>query len=126
MRTSIFRLSGLAGCSLLLAIPMAAANKAPEKTARKAELAVHSRRSGWAPETVTGKIMTVDPARNLLIIQTSDNVPFDMVVKRTTKIDQGARALTLEQMRADTNKTVSVRFIPERSGDIARVIRIQG
>ena len=80
----------------------------------------------WPAETLSGTIMMVDPAINTVVIQTSGGVPFDMVVGRNTRIESGDRAITLQDLQRDMNKGVSVRFVPERRGDVARTIRLNG
>ena len=68
----------------------------------------------------------VDPAQNLLVVKGPDGVPFDMVVRHSTRIESGGQRLMLNQLSTDQGRNVSVRFIPERSGDVARTIRIGG
>ncbi|HTW95158.1 MAG TPA: hypothetical protein VMB03_13685 [Bryobacteraceae bacterium] len=98
---------GAAACSLLLAIPMIAAP-----------------RTAWPAETLSGTISMIDPALNTVVVQTSGGVPFDMVVTRNTRIESGNQTLTLQDLQQDTNRTVSVRFVPERRGDVARTIQL--
>ena len=124
MNRTFLGMLGVVACSFLLAIPLQAANPVPAKTPHNAIAA--SRENTWPAEALSGTIMTVDPAQRLVIIQTADGVPFDMVVTRSTRIEAGARELTLDQLKSDTNRNVSVRFVPERSGDIARTIQING
>jgi hypothetical protein len=126
MRRKFFELLGLAACSLLVAIPITAANKTPTKAAKSVLPIRQSAQSAWPPETLNGRIMMVDPSQRLVIIQTADGVPFDMVIRRSTHIKSGTRSLTLNQLQSDNNKSVSVRFVPERSGDVARSIQILG
>jgi hypothetical protein len=101
-------------CALLVGIPLMAANKTA------------ALRSVWPPETLSGTITMVDPAIKTVVIQTSDGIPFDMVVTGNTRIESGDRAITLQDLRQDMNKGVSVRFVPERRGDVARTIRLNG
>ena len=81
-------------------------------------------RNSWPPETLTGKIMMVNPDQKLVVVRTANGVPFDMVVKPSTRIDQGAEKIDLPALAQDVNRPVSVRFVPERSGDIARSIEV--
>jgi len=124
MRRAFFELLGLAACTVLLVFPVSAANMPSAKPAETAAKTAPAPRSVWPPETVTGKIVSVDPAQNLLIVQ-ADGVPFDMVVRPSTRIESGNEKLTLEQLESDANKTVAVHFVPERSGDIARTIDLK-
>jgi len=121
MRTQ-FSILATAACALLLAIPLAAADSPASKSAKKPAAV----RSMWPPETVFGTIMIVDPSLKTVVVQTSGGVPFDMVVTRNTRIKSGDRAITLQDLKQDTNKGVSVKFVPERRGDIARTIQLNG
>ena len=105
-----------AACALWLAIPMSAASK-HMTTATP---------SAWAPETLNGTITMVDPQQKLVVVQAPGQVPFDLVVTARTRIRSGNQAISLQELTQDTNKTVSVQYTPERSGDVAKSIRITG
>ncbi|HEY9140199.1 MAG TPA: hypothetical protein VIN93_04870 [Bryobacteraceae bacterium] len=70
--------------------------------------------------------MNVDAAQRLLIVKGPDGTPFDMVITARTRIESGSHMLKLNDLQADSNKTVSVRFVPERAGDVAQSIRLAG
>jgi len=106
---------GAAACALLLAVPLVAAN-----TTRKT-----AARSAWPAETLSGTITMVDPGLKTVVVQTG-GVPFDMVVTGNTRIESGNRAITLRDLQQDLNKGVSIRFVPERRGDVARTIQLNG
>jgi hypothetical protein len=82
-------------------------------------------RSAWPPETVSGTIMSVDASKDLVIVKGPDNVPYDIKVGRGTRILSGTQPLRLASLAQEVNQRVSVRFTPERSGDMARLIQIQ-
>ena len=124
MTVRCLKLAG-AACALLLAIPLIAADKPATKTNKKTT-ATAVRRTAWKPETLSGKIMKVDPDQKLVVVQTNDGVPFDMRVTARTRIKSGDREVGLKDLTQDTNKTVSVKFTPERRGDIARSIQLNG
>ncbi len=107
-------LLGAVVCWLTFLVPASAAQKA--KTARTA----------WQPETLNGKIVSVDPAQKLVIVKDAAGVPFDMRVTASTRILADGQKLKLDGLKADAGKSVSVRFTPERSGDIAQSIQIAG
>ena len=123
------RLLTVAGAAyaLLCAIPVPAADK-PATMPDKPAKAVHSMqmRSTWPAETLSGKIAAVDANRKLLVVKDSNGVPFDMVVTPTTRIRSGDRALTLKDLAQDHDRSISVQFVPERRGDVAESIRING
>jgi len=119
---TLFELAGATACALLLAIPLAAADNTPAKTTAKTTGAP---RSVWRAENLTGKITMVDPSQHLIVVN-YQGVPFDMVVERNTRIESGNQKLTLDQLSSDLNKDVTIHFVPERAGDIARTISLQG
>jgi len=121
MKTT-WSLLGLA-CACLLATAGWAAEK-PKATAPEKTQAVKTTRDVWPPETLSGKIMMIDPAKNLLIVTGPSGVPFDLVVTHATKIESGNKKLTLDALGKDLQKNISVRFVPERSGDIARSVQV--
>jgi hypothetical protein len=103
-------------CALALAIPAAAGDKA---IAAKTQ-------SAWPPETLSGTITMVDRAQKLLVVQDPDKVTFDMVVTPKTHIKSGNESLTLQDLSRYQNQNVSIKFVPERRGDVAESIRIKG
>jgi len=109
---------------VLATISIAAENPGPktEKVTAKDPTV----RSMWPPETLSGKITMVDPAKNLVVVTGPHGVPFDMRVTTATRIRSGDKNLTLQDLNQDQQKAVSIRFVPERSGDIARSIQVTG
>ena len=102
-------LLAISACALMSAIPLAAA----------------SMRSAWPAESLSGKITNVDPGRNMVVIQTADGIPFDMYVTNKTRIQSGEQSIALKDLAGDMNQSVSVKFVPERRGDVAESIRIE-
>ena len=125
MRVELSMLAATA-CALLLAIPLTAANKPAAARMKKNGTTTAAMRSAWPPETLSGKIAMVDPDRKLAVVETPDGVSYDMVVTAKTRIKSGAEAIALKDLTRDLNKDVSVRFTPERRGDVARSIQIGG
>jgi hypothetical protein len=114
----------LAACTVLLAIPLTAADKPSAKAGKvMAALAVGKT---WAPEVLSGKITMVDAVRKLVVVETPSGIPFDMVVTARTHIKSGDHAMTIKDLTTNINKTVSVKFTPERLGDVASSIQIKG
>ena len=64
----------------------------------------------------------VDPNMDLVVVRDSSGVPFDLTVSRSTKIDQGSQREELSQLMP--NESVSVHYVPEARGDIARTIQV--
>ena len=109
-----FLLGSLLGLATF-AVLLAAAPVSSAKTVRQA----------WPAETLTGQIVAVDPAMDLVIVK-ADGVPFDLDVRASTRIESGNQKLTLKDLSSDLKKNVSVHFVPERSGDVARSIQLMG
>ena len=76
----------------------------------------------WAAQNLKGTISMVDPKMNLVVVRDSSGVPFDIKVARSTRIDAGAKREELSQLAP--NQSVSVQFVPEANGDIARTIQV--
>ncbi|MCC7175427.1 MAG: hypothetical protein IT159_09550 [Bryobacterales bacterium] len=113
-------------CGLLLAIPAAAAGKAPAAPSKASVAASSARRTIWPPENLSGKILAVNPDHNLVIVKDAEGTNFDVVVTSKTRIRSGGRAIALKDLAQFQNKEVTLRLIPERRGDIAEWIRIEG
>jgi hypothetical protein len=110
MKTIQRSLLAISACALMSAIPLIAATM----------------RSAWPPEFLSGKIVNVDPDRKLVVMQTPDGIPFDMVVTAKTLIKSGDQSIALKDLTRDMNQSVSVKFVPERRGDVAESIRLNG
>jgi hypothetical protein len=124
----VIKISALAaiGVASLLsfAMPVAAANQ--PKTLQNKTTETTNKRKAWPPETISGSIMLVDPAAKILVVQDAGGTPFDLIVNTRTRIEGGGNKLTLNDLEGDTHKGASVRFIPERGGDVALSIQVQG
>lgn len=80
--------------------------------------------SQWPLETVKGTIEMVDPDMSLIVVKDASGVPFDFTISRSTRIGTQKVSSGLEELKSDVNRTVSVRFAPERRGDVARSIEL--
>jgi hypothetical protein len=116
-------LGAIAG-AVLLALPVSAMAVTTPET-HKPAASTMAAKNAWAPETLAGTIMAVNPDRNLVIVKGPHSVPFDMRVTGRTRILSGNRPVTLASLASDKNDAISVRFTPERSGDIASRIQVQ-
>lgn len=128
MKRNIWNALGTAGCALLFAISMAAADKPAPKTSKAAvhKTVAKATMRHWRAETLSGKIAMVDPANRLVIVKGTDGVPFDMIVTRSTRIESGNQTLKLSDLASKSNQNASVHFVPERRGDVAQSIQITG
>jgi hypothetical protein len=76
------------------------------------------------PQTISGTISMVASANRLVIVKDASGTPFDFRVGKFTKIDVNGQKATLKQLSSEINNTVSVRFVPLVSGDLARTIKV--
>jgi hypothetical protein len=104
----------LAGAALALVIPAMAADKPA------------ALRNAWPAETLSGKVDLVEPGQRVLVVEGPDKVPYDIVVTPRTRIKADGRTVALKDLTQYQNKDVTVRFVPEGRGDIARRIDITG
>lgn len=82
----------------------------------------HGAEMRWAAQNLTGTISMVDPKMELVVVRDSSGVPFDLKVARSTRIDSGAKQVELSQLAP--KEKVSVHYVPEPRGDIARTIQV--
>lgn len=114
-----------AACALLQANPLFA-GKVPAVKKNGNTTNDEAISSASHPETLSGKISMVDPLTSLVVIQTPDGVHYDLDVTSSTRIRSGDRSISLQDLTRYRYKPVSVDFVPERHGDVARSIRIGG
>lgn len=127
MKRKVLAACSAASFTFLMAVPLGAANKPVTPAAQTHKTsAKEPARVAWPVETLSGQIMMVDPALNVTVVKGPDGVPFDMIVTHATRIKSGDRTLGLSDLSSDTNKNVSVKFVPERKGDVARSIQLNG
>lgn len=113
------------GLSMVLCVPaLFAATKTTSASAGAStnSATTHQAVERWAPQNLNGTVSMVDPTMDLVVVKDSSGVPFDITVSRRTRIDKGT---TREQLAQLTPKeSVSVHYVPESRGDIARTIEI--
>jgi hypothetical protein len=112
-------------CALGLAIPLAAANGTAANKSKATTVSKAGKRA-WPPETLSAKIAAVHPDENLVVVETPDEVTYDLVVTAKTRIKSGEQTIALKDLSQDKNMTVSVNFVPERGGDVAKSIQVGG
>lgn len=116
---------GRIACAILVTFALSARER-PARSSENENLKSTEVRTAWPPETMSGTITMVDPAQHLVVVQDSSGIPFDMVVTGSTQIRSGNQKLTFGDLTSDINKNVSLHFIPERRGDVARSIQLNG
>ena len=109
------------GISLISCAPALWA--APKTTSAPANSSEHQAEQRWAAQNLSGTISMVDPSMNLVVVKDKAGVPFDLTVGHSTKIDMGTKSEELSQLTP--NESVSVHYVPEARGDIARTIQVK-
>lgn len=111
--------------SVLILWSAAAAGAAPAaKTEHRASAAAMHQTvmNRWPLESLSGTVSMVESQKDLLVVRDSNGTPFDIVVKPSTRITAGRQKENLSQLSA--NESVSIRFIPKASGDVAQRIDV--
>jgi len=85
-----------------------------------------SAKKAWPAENISGRIVMVDSAGKRLVVEGSDKVPFDIVVTPGTRIRSGAQAIASRDLSQYKDRNATIRFTPERGGEIAQSIQIGG
>ncbi|MGP0074005.1 MAG: hypothetical protein ACLPWF_18995 [Bryobacteraceae bacterium] len=117
------------GLSVVLSVPaLVAATKTKSGTAantaaehKTPEYQTNLKR--WEAQNLTGTISMVDPKMELVVVRDSSGVPFDFKIARSTRIDAGAKREELSELTP--KESVSIHYVPEARGDIARSIQVQ-
>ena len=115
-----------AACALLLSVPAAAGEKSVPATHKTTKMAAKKVRSAWPAENLSGKIAMVNAAEHRVVVMDASGTPFDMIVTPSTRIRSGDQSLKLNDLASRTNKGAIVHFVPERKGDVARSIQLNG
>lgn len=105
--------------ALIAATKTATAQNHPASTASQQAQAQVQR---WPAENLKGTISMVDPNMHLVVVRDSSGVPFDFKIAPSTRIDAGREREQLSQLASQ--QSVTVHFVPESKGDIARTIEV--
>lgn len=99
--------------------PAAGASQEAEKSAPapKAKAAAKS-------ETISGTVTTVSKENQLLILTSSNGIPYNFKLTRGTRIKVGGQKAKADDLAAQTGKQASVEFLPLRTGNMARSIEV--
>ena len=79
--------------------------------------------NAWPAESLTGTVWTVDLGKHVLTVRDASGVPFDILVEPSTRIKSGERELTIGDLFSANR--VSVEFVPEPRGDVAKSIVVK-
>jgi hypothetical protein len=113
-------------CAVAAAFVVSPLVRAADQPASKTQAKTASSQALAKPETITGSIMMVDQKSNVVVVKDSRGTTFDIVVSKGTRLQAGGQPIHFKDLTTDTNKPVTVKFVPERSGDIAQSIKVTG
>ena len=90
--------------------------EAPATTEKAKAPAVKAETIAGTLQSITGKVV---------VVTNSNGIPFDFVVNGATKIKVGGNKAKLADLSGSTGKSVSVKFLPEKTGNLAQSIEVQ-
>jgi len=105
--------------------PLKRAVKA-QKERTPAKPAAHADYGFGKTESLSGELSMVDAAANLAVVISANGVPFNFQVTPKTRIELGRKEATLASLAGQIHKDVLVEFTPQRSGNVARSIKVAG
>ncbi len=104
------------------------AEKPAGEASEKAEKAVPGEKKAKVaavkPETISGTISMVDKDKKLLVLVSSQGVPYNFKVTSATRIKIGDKKAMIDQLAEQINKQVSVKFLPLLAGNAAQSIDV--
>ena len=76
-------------------------------------------------ETLNGTLMTLFIEQRLIVVKTTDGVPYNFKVVAATEIEIGGKKASFEDLAALINANLSVTFVPMQRGNVARKIEVR-
>jgi len=120
MKKVLFLLVACFMVSISLALAQEAKTKEAPAAAEKPKEAMVK------AETLAGTLQTVLVDKKLIVVASSNGVPYNFVVSGATRIKVGGTKAKLADLAGATGKSVSVKFVPEkRAGNIAQSVEVQ-
>jgi hypothetical protein len=101
------------------------AGNPPSRSASSTTTKVAASKAVGSVETLSGKIIQVDTKHKLLIVETSNGVPYDFVVAPSTRIMAGTQRIKALDLSANDNRPATVKFVPTHHGNLAKSITIE-
>ncbi len=108
--------------ALLLGIQTASAQKG--KSTGPATKTVQATWSSYKAETIEGTLSMVVAEQKLVVITSSNDVPYDFLVTKKTKIDIGGTPSSFDNLSGQINRQATVTFLPRRNGNMAQSISV--
>jgi ABC-type amino acid transport substrate-binding protein len=111
----ILSLAAIAMLGFGVSVAPAAQGEAPKAESPKASAA--------KAETLTGTLTIVQADKKLVVVTNSSGIPFSFKVTGTRITVNGQKA-KLADLSSQTNKQATVKYVPSRSGNVAKTIEI--
>ncbi|MEJ2007557.1 MAG: hypothetical protein P8Z30_05260 [Acidobacteriota bacterium] len=118
--------------ALLLIIPFAlllGVQTASAQRTKSPPASTSAERPNWnsyKPETIQGEITLIEVDKNLVVVEASGGVPYDITVTPKTRIEIDGLPATFDQLLGHTQRKATVTFVPRPTGDIAQSISVVG
>ena len=127
MKKALLMLLGLfvftfVGISAAIAQEAAKSKEAPAE--EKAAPAEKPKAEAAKPETISGTIQMVAADKKIVVVTDSSGTPFNFKLTGATRIKVAGKKAKLDELANQTNKSVSVKFLPLRSGNVAQTIEV--
>jgi ABC-type amino acid transport substrate-binding protein len=118
-------LSGLVLSFIAVSSTLAQEAEKPEEAPAKKKAAAEKPKAELAKaETISGTLRMVAADKKIVVLTDSAGTPFDFKVTGVTRIKVAGKKAKLDELASQTNKAASVKFLPTRSGNVARSIEI--
>lgn len=118
-------LSGLVLSFMIVPSALAQEAAKPKAAAEKKAAAAEKPKAEFAKaETISGTLQMVAADKKIVVVTGSAGTPFDFKVTGATRIKVAGKKAKLDELASQTNKAVSVKFLPTRSGNVAQSIEI--
>lgn len=106
--------------ALLLGIQTASAQKS--ESAGSETGVVQARWSSYKPETIEGMLSMVVTEQKLVVVTSSEGVPYNFQLTKKTKIEIGGIASSFDDLAGHIHGQATVTFVPRRNGNMAQSI----
>ena len=128
MRKALLVLSALLVMTLL-GVSSALAQQAAKETkkepaAKEAAPAETPKAEAVKAETLAGTLQMVAADKKIVVVTDASGIPFNFKVTGATRIKVAGKKAKLDELASQTSKSVTVKFLPLRTGNAAQSIEV--
>ena len=87
--------------------------------------AIPSQQPLGAPETLSGTILAVDVEHKLVVVKAADGVTFNFLLTPSTRVTSGGQPIAIPDLATKDSKTVTIKFVPMRHGNVAKSVDVK-